>query len=179
MKRWIALGIVASALGVASLAHAQRRADRPAAQGQARAVPAARDQARAVGPVAGEVLVVLAAELPGVIDPRLVNVPALRRPPFDSYGSMALLSSPQVQLVVGREQVVELPNGRRIRLVLREITRDGRYRMHVSINRPGQQDYLPELNVVASPGDPFFIAGQAHQGGTLVIGIRLGVRSPG
>jgi len=171
------LGVVASALGLGSLAQGQQRAAPPAAQGRQGAA-SARARAQA-GPVSGEVLIVLALEAAGVIDPRLLNVPALRRPPFDSYGSMALLSSPRGQLSVGRGQVVELPNGRRVRLVLREITRDGRYRMHVSINRPGQQDYLPELNVVASPGDPFFIAGQAHEGGTLVIGIRLGVRSPG
>ena len=51
---------------------------------------------------------------------------------------------------------------------------DGRLRVRVSINRPNQTDYLPLLQVLASPGDPFFVAGQAHDGGTLVIGITLG-----
>ncbi len=53
---------------------------------------------------------------------------------------------------------------------------NGRYRVRVSINRPEQNDYLPLLSVVASPGDPFFVAGQRHQGGTLVIGVRVGTR---
>jgi hypothetical protein len=63
-----------------------------------------------------------------------------------------------------------------VRIILREITEDGRFRLTVSINRPGESDYLPELSVVASPGDPFFIAGQSYQQGTLVIGLRLGQR---
>ncbi len=126
--------------------------------------------------VPGEVLIVLASELPGVVDPRLAQVRALQRPPFNSYRSMALLSSPRVNLRVGQPHELELPNGRRMRLVLREITQDGRYRLQVSVNRPGQRDYLPEVNVVASPGDPFFIAGQSYQAGTLVLGIRLGQR---
>jgi len=61
-----------------------------------------------------------------------------------------------------------------MRLVLREITGNGRFRLQVSVNRPGERDYLPEVNVLTSPGDPFFIAGQSFQAGTLVIGVRLG-----
>lgn len=129
------------------------------------------------GPVAGEVLIVLASDAgPRAVDPRLANVPALRQPPFNAYPSLALLSSPRIELRVGQPHDVPLPNGRHIRLVLREITDDGRFRLTVSINRPGERDYLPELSVVASPGDPFFIAGQSFREGTLVIGFRLGQR---
>lgn len=127
--------------------------------------------------VTGEVLIVLATQLPGSIDPRLARVPALRRPPFDTYRSMVLLSSPRIDLRVGQQVVVDLPNGRRIRIRLREVTAEGRYRIQVSINRPGEQDYLPDMTAIASPGDPFFIAGQSFRGGTLVIGIRLGQRA--
>lgn len=127
-------------------------------------------------PVAGQVLIVLASQVAGLIDPRLADVPALRRPPFDSYRSMALLESPRIELRVNQPLEVPLPNGRRMRLVLQGTTPDGRYRVRVSINRPDQQDYLPEMQVVAAPGDPFFVAGQSFQSGTLVIGIRLGRR---
>lgn len=137
---------------------------------------AAAQQGHTAEPVPAEVLIVLASNTAGVVDPRLADVPALRRPPFDSYRSMALLSSPHIELHVGRAEEIPLPNGRRIRIVLRDVTPEGRFRLQVSINRPGQQDYLPELNVVASPGDPFFIAGQSFQEGTLVIGFRLGRR---
>ncbi len=135
--------------------------------GEALAQPAA---------VEGEVLIVLASESGHERDPHLADVPALRRPPFDSYGSMQLLSSPHIELRQGQAEEISLPNGRRMRVVLRGLTPDGRFRLQVSINRPGQQDYLPELSVVASPGDPFFIAGQSYRDGTLVIGFRLGHR---
>jgi len=161
MRRTLASSICSIALAFTAVASAQ-----PTTPSSA--------QSAASRTVAGEVLIVLATELPGVIDPRLAHVPALRRPPFDSYRTMALLSSPRINLRVGQQQVVELPNGRRIRVRLREVTPDGRFRIQVSINRPGQQDYLPEMTAVAAPGDPFFIAGQAHAAGTLVIGIRLG-----
>ncbi len=131
----------------------------------------------AAGEVRGEILIVLASEAEGPVDPRLARVRALQRPPFSSYRSMELLSSPRVQLRPGVPHEVSLPNGRRMRLVLREITPQGRFRLQVSVNRPGQRDYLPEVNVVASPGDPFFIAGQSFRSGTLVIGIRLGERA--
>lgn len=147
------------AFALAASAQAQPRGKQPQAQ-----------------PVPADVLIVLASNEAGAVDPRLANVPALRRPPFDGYRSMALLSSPRIELRVGQAREVPLPNGRQIRIVLREITAEGRYRLQVSINRPGQRDYLPELDVVASPGDPFFVAGQSFQSGTLVIGIRLGRR---
>lgn len=155
MKHWIAtsLALVTLALAGAALAQDAHTAD-------------------------GEILIVLAGREDGPVDPRLANVPALHRSPFDAYRSMALLSSPRVHLRVGAEEIVQLPNGRRMRLVLREVTSEGRYRLQVSINRPGQRDYLPELDVVASPGDPVFIAGQSYQNGTLVIGIRMGQRRP-
>lgn len=156
MRPFFTSGLIALSLTmIAGSAAAQR--------GSARSVP-------------GEVLIVLASELPGVVDPRLAQVRALQRPPFNSYRSMALLSSPRVNLRIGEAHELPLPNGRRMRLVLREITSDGRYRLQVSVNRPGQRDYLPEVNVVTSPGDPFFIAGQSYQAGTLVLGIRLGQR---
>ena len=60
-----------------------------------------------------------------------------------------------------------------MRIRLQQIMPDGRYRVRVSIDRPDADAYLPLLQVVASPGDPFFVAGQSHDGGTLVIGITL------
>ncbi|MFK7987084.1 MAG: hypothetical protein AB8I08_13755 [Sandaracinaceae bacterium] len=150
--QWAALGAVVITAGLAAPVQAQDR-------------------------VNGEVLIILASDLPGVMDSRLRDVPALRRAPFDGYRSMQLLESPRIALAIDEPREVPLPNGRRIRLVLREITDTGRYRLNVSINRPGQQDYLPEMSVVASPGDPFFVAGQSFQVGTLVIGVRLNPRS--
>lgn len=123
--------------------------------------------------VQAEVLIVLAKEAPGTIDPELAQLSALRRPPFNGFRTMEILERPSLELRPGEDADVDLPNGRRLRITLLRVTR-GRYQVRVSINRPEQHDYLPLLTVVTSPGDPFFVAGQAHDGGTLVIGIRLG-----
>ncbi len=125
----------------------------------------------------GEVLVVLASEQGGVIDANLAQEPALRQPPFNAYRSMRLLDRRPVTLGVGRPAAVELPNGRRVQITFMQRLPNGRLQVRVSINRPDQNDYLQGVTVETSPGVPFFIAGQAFQGGTLVIGVRVGVRS--
>lgn len=132
--------------------------------------------ARAEEPVAGEVLVILASEKGGTIDSTLANITALSKPPFNAYHSMKVLTRSDISLTVGKPVDVELPNGRRLNLTLQERKPDGRSKVQVSINRPNQKDYLPLLEVIASPGEPFFVAGQKYQDGTLVIGVRVGVR---
>ncbi|GAB4194753.1 MAG: hypothetical protein OHK0013_00290 [Sandaracinaceae bacterium] len=127
--------------------------------------------------VSGEVLVILASERVGEIDPALATMQALRQPPFNGYHTMQLLLRPSIRLTVGQPATVPLPNGRVLQLVLDAITPEGRYRVRVSINRPEQRDYLPLVEIVAPPGDPFFLAGQNFMGGTLVLGVRLGERS--
>lgn len=124
--------------------------------------------------VPAHVLVVLAKEEPGEVDPALREEPALRKPPFNTFRSMKVLSRPEIKLGLDKPVEVELPNGRRLQLLLHQVMPDGRYRVKVAINRPNQKDYLPLLQVVAAPGDPFFVAGQSHEGGTLVIGVRVG-----
>ena len=153
MKRFPARGLLAAAwLTLATSASAASAQDRT---------------------VEGEVQIILAEEAEGTIDPRLANLEALRRAPFNLYRTLTLHSSRRIQLRVNEPRELPLPNGRRIRLVLWQITSEGRYRIRVSINRPGQRDYLPEMSVRTSPGDPFFVAGQGFQRGTLVVGIRL------
>jgi hypothetical protein len=129
--------------------------------------------AQADSAVKGEVLVILAKEEPGEIDARLKEMPALQKPPFSSYKSMKVLSQNAVELSDERAATVALPNGRTLQLTLLERMPDGRHKVQVSINAPGKQDYLPLLTVLAS-GEPFFVAGQSYQGGTLVIGVRVG-----
>ena len=131
----------------------------------------------AVREVRGEVLVILGSERPGEIDPALASIGALRQAPFSSFQTMQLLARPSIHLVVDEPRDIPLPNGRILRIVLASVTPQGRYRVRVSINRPEQSDYLPLLEVVAPPGDPFFLAGQNFLGGTLVIGVRLGERA--
>jgi hypothetical protein len=133
------------------------------------AAPAAADDVK----VSGEVLVVLAKEAEGEYDAKLKEMPALQKPPFNSFKSMKVLSTTQVELGVDKAPTVELPNGRSLQLKLLERMPDGRHKVQVSINRAGKQDYLPLLTVIAS-GEPFFVAGQSFDGGTLVIGVKVG-----
>ena len=128
-------------------------------------------------PVRAEVIVVLAKEEAGTIDPALADISALQRAPFNAFQSMTILDRKREQLRPEVDRDVRLPNGRTLRIRLQRVMPDGRYRVQVSINRPDADTYLPLLQVVTAPGDPFFVAGQAHDGGTLVIGIRVGQAS--
>ena len=133
----------------------------------------AKSDREATANVPAEVLVVLAKEEEGEIDPALKKLTALRRPPFNSFRSMKILSRPKLTLTPGKDAFVSLPNGRRLKLTLLRIMPDGRYKVRAAINRPNKSDYLPLLQVVASAGDPFFVAGQSYQGGTLVVGVTV------
>lgn len=161
----LALALTASA----ALAQDTQATPRTSAGGAGATAPSA-------STVPSEVFVVLAREEEGTVDPTLSEIPALRRPPFNAFHSMEVLSRTQAHLEAERPLEVRLPNGRQLRVELERPTEDGRYRVRVSINTPGQTDYLPLLQIVASPGEPFFVAGQNWQGGTLVIGVRIGQR---
>ncbi len=132
---------------------------------------------KAPAAIPGSVMVVLGFSEGTGVDPAIEKIEALRKSPFDSFPKKTLLSNTAVSLTVGKESEVELPNGRKLRLIVLEKAADGRFRVTVSINRVGKQDYLPLMTVVAAPGDPFFVAGQKHQGGTLIIGITVGQSS--
>lgn len=123
--------------------------------------------------VGGNVMIVHALEAPGEIAPELAQLPGLRRPPFSAFRTMSVLSRNDISLQQGQDRDIRLPNGRTLRIQLQRVMPDGRYRVRVSIDRPGQSAYLPLLQVAASPGQPFFVVGQAHEGGTLLIGITL------
>lgn len=172
------LAAILAVAGVCALpvapAAAERAAPRP--QQPTQQQPAQQPQPREVP---AEVFVILASEAEGTIAPELASMPALRQPPFNLFRTMELLARSTAQLRAGQPETVTLPNGRVLQLVIEETTAEGRYRVRVSINRPEQRDYLPLLEVVAPPGDPFFLAGQSFMGGTLVIGVRLGSRAGG
>jgi hypothetical protein len=130
--------------------------------------------APAAAAIPATVMVVLGSNQGTGSDQALAKLEALRKPPFDSFSKKTLLKRVDLTLTPGKEVEVELPNGRKLRLSLIERANDGRYRVSVSINRPGKQDYLPVMTVAAAPGDPFFVAGQKHEGGTLIIGVSVG-----
>lgn len=124
--------------------------------------------------VSCEVMIILGSAEGSGVAPELEKLEALRKSPFDAFPQKKLLNKVAVTLTKGSDSEVELPNGRKLRLSLLEKTAEGRYRVSVSINRPGKQDYLPVMTVAAAPGDPFFVAGQKFEGGTLILGVRVG-----
>lgn len=129
-------------------------------------------------PLTGEVLVVLASEAEGAVDPSLSHFRALKHPPFNSFKSMKVMSRESVSLNTDEPVAIELPKKRWLVLTLVSRLPDGRAKVQLSINKPNKQDYLPLLNVIISAGEPFFVAGQKFEGGTLVVGVRLGERPP-
>ena len=134
----------------------------------------ARAAAQAPSAIPGEVLIVLGYTEGSGIAPELAKLEALSKPPFDGFPKKTLLKRVAVSLEPGKDTDVELPNGRKLKLTVLEKTAEGRFRVSLSINRPGKQDYLPLMTVLAAPGDPFFVAGQKHEGGTLIIGVSIG-----
>lgn len=124
--------------------------------------------------VTAEVLIVLASGEDGSVDPSLSTVRALKHPPFNEYKTLKLLSRSTVELQKERSVEIALPNGRTLVLRLVAQLPDGRAKVQLSISRPKRKEYLPLLEVIASSGEPFFVAGQHYGGGTLVLGIRAG-----
>ena len=128
--------------------------------------------------VPAEVLVVLASgsdeEGAQGVDASLSDIRALKHPPFNEYKTLKLLSRQKVQLPRDQSVEITLPNGRTLVLRLVKKLPDGRAKVQVSISRPNRKEYLPLLEVIASTGEPFFVAGQRYDGGTLVLGIRAG-----
>ncbi len=124
--------------------------------------------------VSGEVLVILGKETGSDSSAELAEIDELTQPPFSAYKSKTVLSKSALQVAVGSEGAVTLPNGRKLQVRLERIMPDKRYLVRVSITKSGEKDYLPLLQVAAEPGKRFFVAGQQHNDGTLFVGIKLG-----
>lgn len=128
-------------------------------------------------PVPARVIVILAKAEPAAKDADLKKIAALEMPPFSAFKYMKILEKKGMSPSLGQPAHMTLPNGRRLQLSLETVQVDGRVKVRVSINRPNSQDYLPGMVVVARPGEPFFVAGQKHAGGTLIIGVTVGKKS--
>ncbi len=113
------------------------------------------------------------------IDPKIGNMPELGKPPFSSYNSYKLLDRVKLGLNKGKTETLKLPNTRELMVSLKDILPPKKkdelkkYVLSASIQKPGGNAVLPLLEVNAKAGDTFFVAGQAHKGGMLVIGIKV------
>ncbi|MBI4705291.1 MAG: hypothetical protein HY744_29645 [Deltaproteobacteria bacterium] len=152
-----------------------------AAQPTAPPPPSAAPRAPAPAAARADVMVLHASNTaPEGIDPKIGDLPQLRRPPFSFYKRYELiqrlgaaLGAPAAKLGLPDKSVLE------IRLEGEDKDAQGKPRFVVSarIQKASGQDFLPRLEVKAKPGEIFFVAGQpyAHEKreGILVLGIRV------
>ncbi|MCC6553890.1 MAG: hypothetical protein IT372_12845 [Polyangiaceae bacterium] len=160
--------IVALALGAGStVAVAQ---DQPAPPAPAEAPE---------GAVAAEIVILHATNDGSGIDSKIGKMPELERPPFSAYNSYKLLERGNLSLAKAKPTTTKLPNGSVLQVSLKDVIlpkkKDDpkRFVVSASIQEPGGKSFLPLLEVNAKAGENFFVAGQKHKGGILVIGIKV------
>ncbi len=108
------------------------------------------------------------------IDERIGNMPELKKPPFSSYDSYALLTKTRMPLVKDDPKTTRLPNGRVLQTKLLEVLPNKEsLRISASINQPRGKTFLPLLEVKAKVGQSFIVAGQSYKNGILVLVIRV------
>jgi hypothetical protein len=121
-----------------------------------------------------EVMVLHATNSGKGIDERIGNMPELKKPPFSSYDSYALLSKTRLPLVKDDPKTTRLPNGRVLQTKLLEVLANKEsLRISASINQPRGKTFLPLLEVKAKVGQAFIVAGQSYKNGILVLVIRV------
>lgn len=129
--------------------------------------------------VPAEIIILHATNDGRGIDPKIGKMPELGKPPFSSYNSYKLLDRVTVNIARGKSATTKLPNDRVLQVSLKDIIpakkKDDlkKYVVGASIQKPGGTAFLPLLEVNAKAGETFFVAGQTHKGGILVIGIKL------
>jgi hypothetical protein len=160
MQRAAVLSIVAAAIGVGWLAF------------PATAIAAADPNA--------DIMELQGTQTPGAgsIDPRVGNVPQLKKPPLSSYNTYKLLNRKSFPIKKGAPASYTLANGRVLQLTFTETTPDNRFRVLTTISEPNAKDFLKKLEVVAGANELFFVAGQNldpknPDKGALVLGITI------
>jgi hypothetical protein len=121
-----------------------------------------------------EVIVIHATRTDGgvSIDPQLRDLPDLSKEPFVRYNVYRQLDRKQFRLEEGKPVTQELVNGRSLQVALDGIAADAgerRYGLQAQIGEPGKKAFLKSLQVTVSANQPFFVAGQSYQGGTLFL----------
>jgi hypothetical protein len=129
--------------------------------------------------VSAEIIILHATNDGTGIDPKIGKMPELGKPPFSSYNSYKLLDRSKVNLAKDKASTSKLPNDRVLQVSLKDVIagrkkdEPRKYVVSASIQKPGGNSFLPLLEVNAKAGETFFVAGQTHKGGILVIGIKI------
>jgi hypothetical protein len=155
------------------------------ALGAASSAAIAQDQPPPPAPVEADAavsteLVILHATNDGTgIDPKIGKMPELEKPPFSAYNSYKLLERAKLGLGKGKATTTKLPNDSVLMVSLKDVIppkkkgESKRFVIKASIQDPGGKEFLPLLEVNAKAGENFFVAGQKHKGGILVIGFKV------
>jgi hypothetical protein len=122
-----------------------------------------------------EILVIHATkeDAAAFVDPRIGRLPHLGKKPFSDYTSFKLVEKKVLTLEKGKAESYALVTGRTLRVTLQSVTTDARYVVEASIDQPGKPEYLKLLEVTAAANEPFFVGGQSHKGGTLILSITM------
>jgi hypothetical protein len=120
-----------------------------------------------------ELLVLHATHQKRGIAPELRGLPELTKTPFSAYDSYALLERERLTLAEGTPKTHRLPNGRVLGTELVELKQGGIVRLRATISEPGGHAFLPLLEVRATAGQHFIVAGQSYRGGILVLVVTL------
>ncbi len=126
-----------------------------------------------------EILVLHATSGGTGIDPKLGDMPELKKPPFSSYDSYKLLDQSELVLEQGTANAKALPDKGKLTLTLKEIVRStkkdelDKFVLNASIVKPDDKPFLPSLDVNAHAKERLFIAGQKYDKGILVIVLRV------
>jgi hypothetical protein len=123
--------------------------------------------------VTAEIMVLHASNTGGGIDPKIRDLPQLKKPPFSSYNTYRVLSESKVSLGGGKLVDAPLPNGGTVKLALREAIGANRFKLAMTILQPNGQTFLPLLEVTIPHNDPFFVGAQSYREGKLVLAIKL------
>lgn len=165
---------------LSSFGLAGERAGQDASEGEA-APPATAgvEQSPATAKVKAEIIVLHATNAGTGIDPGIGKMPELGDPPFSAYNSYKLLEKSELDLAKGKASDRKLPDGGKLAVTFKEATKGKkkddatRYVLTTTIEKPDGKSFLPNLDVNATQGKYFFIAGQKYKKGILVIGIKV------
>lgn len=135
--------------------------------------PARSEKPAAPAPYTAQILVLHATNSQKGLDPRIGDMPELKKPPFSAYDSYELLQKAELPLHKGQPKALELANGRTLRTELLEVLANDAVRLSASVNQPNGKEFLPLLEVKARAGQHFIVAGQSYKKGILVLVIRL------
>jgi hypothetical protein len=152
-----------------------------ALMGGAAVVASVGQVARAAPPTGAhvEISVIHALKVDGgaSMDPRLRYLPQLTHDqPFVRYNVYRLLDRKELPLERSKPTPYPLVNGRTLQVTLTDVTVENggpRYHVRVEIGEPGKVAFLKLLEVTAGPNDPFFVAGQSYEGGTLFLELAM------